>query len=176
MMSADPASELRLYRNREVCDRANRASIVDLVDAATRATFYRDGMPPEQVAANQRIPSMGAEAAAEAAISPSHHLAAAFEGPDLAGFVIATRHAPDDLELDWLMVHPRFHGNRIAGALMREGIGWLGEHRPMWLTVIQHNQRAIAFYRKFGFEIDRNTRLERTVPTFVMRRPAATES
>ena len=62
------------------------------------------------------------------------------------------------------MVHPSAHGSGLAAALMAEGIDWLGADRPMWLTVIQHNQRAIRFYRKFGFEID---------PTAAPRSPGA---
>ena len=147
--------------------------IVALTEQATRATFYTDGLTTEQVRANGRIPPMSAQAFLDAAVSDHQHLAAAFDAGRLAGFMIATRHAPGDHELDWLMVHPRAHGSGLAAALMIEGMNWLGADRPMWLTVIQHNQRAIHFYRKFGFEIDRTARLDRPVPTWIMRRQAA---
>ena len=68
------------------------------------------------------------------------------------------------------MVHPDQHGSGLAAALMAEGTEWLGADRPMWLTVIQHNHRAISFYRKFGFEIDRTAILDRPVATWIMRR------
>ena len=72
----------------------------------------------------------------------------------LAGFVIATVHSEESRELDWLMVDPHFHGRGIADRLMRPAMEWLGIHRPMWLNVVRHNERAIRFYRKHGFEID----------------------
>ena len=50
-------------------------------------------------------------------------------------------------------------------------MAWLGTDRPMWLNVVQHNGRALRFYRRFGFEIDRETRLDRAIPLHVMRRP-----
>ena len=162
--------DLTILRNREVVDRIDPDLVVGLVESATSATFYRPGMPADQIAANARIPGMGADAVFGAAGADHQHLAAAFDGDRLAGFVIATRHDQQDLELDWLMVDPRFHGSGISATLMHEGIAWLGDNRPMWLTVLQHNLRAIAFYRKFGFEIDLATELDRIVPTFLMRR------
>ena len=129
-------------------------------------------MTPRQIDANGRIPPLSGTAFFEAARAAHQHLAAAFEGRRLTGFVIATRHGPDDLELDWLMVDPREHGSGTAAALMREGMYWLGPNRPIWLTVIRHNHRAIGFYRKFGFEIDPAGLLARPVPSCVMRRQA----
>jgi ribosomal protein S18 acetylase RimI-like enzyme len=119
---------------------------------------------------------MSAQAFLDAVASDHQHLAAAFAAGRLAGFMIATRHGPGDHELDWLMVHPDRHGSGLAAALMAEGIQWLGADRPMWLTVIQHNYRAISFYRKFGFEIDRTALLDRPVPTWIMRRKPVIES
>ena len=53
-------------------------------------------------------------------------------------------------------------------------MNWLGLDRPMWLNVIQHNERAIRFYRKHGFEVDHQAVIERPVPHFIMRRPPDT--
>jgi len=159
-------------RNREALASLAPGEIVALTEQATRATFYTGGLTTEQVRANERIPAMSAQAFLDAAVSDHQHLAAAFDAGRLAGFMIATRHAPGDHELDWLMVHPRAHGTGLAAALMGEGMDWLGADRPMWLTVIQHNERAIRFYRKFGFEIDPTAILDRPVPTWIMRRQA----
>jgi ribosomal protein S18 acetylase RimI-like enzyme len=124
------------------------------------------------MAANERIPPLSGQVFFAAAASEAQHLAAAFADGRLAGFVIATRHGPDDLELDWLMVDPEWHGTGLAALLMEEGMSWLRLDRPMWLTVIRHNDRAMRFYRRFGFEIDTGTQLDRVVPHWIMRRPA----
>ena len=144
--------------------------VVELTERATQATFYTDGLTAEQVDANRRIPLLGGQAFFEAAASDARHLAAAFAGNRLAGFMIATRHGAEDHELDWLMIDPRHHGSGLADALMEAGIKWLGSGGAIWLTVIKHNRRAISFYRRFGFEIDCASELNRVVPTWIMRR------
>lgn len=164
---------IEIRKGSEAAARLEPSAIVELTEWATRATFYTDRLTAEQIEANQRIPPMSGPAVLGAANAGHQHLAAAFEGGHLAGFMIATRHAPDSLELDWLMVHPRQHGSGLAAALMTEGISWLGADRPIWLTVIRHNERAIRFYRKFGFEIDRTAELNRPVPSWIMRREPA---
>lgn len=153
--------------------RLRDGDITALTEAATAATFYRDGLTPEQVAANRRIVAISEPTCEQAADNCHQRLAAAFVGDVLAGYVVATRHRPDDLELDWMMVHPRHHGAGVARALMTEGLTWLGADQPIWLNVIRHNTRAIGFYRKFGFEIDAAARTAHVVPHWIMRRPAA---
>ncbi len=156
----------------EAFARTSEDGVRDLTRAAIGATFYREGMTPEQLADNQRIVDISGPIARDAAAAGHQHFAAAFAGERLAGFVIATRHAPDSHELDWLMVHPDFHGTPVSKALMDRGMAWLGTDRPMWLNVIRFNERAIRFYRRFGFEIDPDTFVERSLPQWIMRRPA----
>ena len=166
--------EMQFRRNGDAVAHLEPNDIVKLTEQAARATFYTDGLTAEQIKANERIPQMSGQAVAEAASAEHQHLAVAFEAGQPAGFMIATRHGPNNLELDWLMVHPRRHGSGLAASLMTEGIGWLGADQSIWLTVIRHNERAIRFYRKFGFEIDKAAELNRQVPTWIMRRePAA---
>ena len=145
--------------------------VARLTAAATDATFYRDDLTAAQIAANRRVVEISGPTAVAAAASAERYLAAASVGDRFAGYVISTRHAPGDHELDWLMVHPDFHGRGIAAALMDAGMRWLGTDKPMWLNVIRFNARAIAFYRRFGFEIDPETKLDKAVPNWVMRRP-----
>ena len=165
---------IEVRRNREaIADLAPR-EIVSLTERSTRATFYHEGLTPDQVKANERVPAMSAQAFLDAAHAGHQHLSAAFAADRLAGLMIATRHAPGDHELDWLMVDPAWHGRGLAAALMAEGIDWLGADRPMWLTVLRANARAIAFYRRHGFEIDPAAVLDRPVPTWIMRREGAT--
>jgi ribosomal protein S18 acetylase RimI-like enzyme len=163
--------DLRIRTDLEATAGLEVGDVVELTERATRATFYTERLTAEQVDANRRIPPLGGQVFFEAAASEAQHLAAAFAGEGLAGFMIATRHGPDDLELDWLMVDPGYHGTGLAGSLMEAGIAWLGSDRAIWLTVIKHNRRAIHFYRRFGFDIDSAAELNRVVPTWIMRRP-----
>jgi ribosomal protein S18 acetylase RimI-like enzyme len=107
------------------------------------------------------------------AVEDNHQIfIAAFVDGAFAGYMIATVHGPDSRELDWLMVDPAFHGQGVADELMKAGVEWLGRDRPMWLNVLQHNERAIGFYRRHDFEVDLDARTEHLIPHFVMRRDA----
>ena len=149
------------------------ADITSLTERATGATFYVDGLRPDQVESNRRVVRIAAETALGACANEHQLFTAAFVGKEFAGYMIATVHAPDDRELDWMMVDPAFHGSGVADALMRSGMEWLGEDGPMWLNVIQHNERAVRFYRKHGFEVDDAAKTDHVIPHFIMRRPAA---
>jgi ribosomal protein S18 acetylase RimI-like enzyme len=151
-------------------------SVTSLTEAATGATFDRDDLTPEQRAANRRVVDISEATAQAAAVNAHQHLAAAFVDRRFAGFVIATKHAPGDHELDWLMVHPDFHGTNVADALMQAGMAWLGDREPMWLNVIRHNTRAIRFYEKRGFKIDPAATTAHVVPHHIMRRQPAARS
>ena len=144
--------------------------ITHLTEAATGATFYRDDLTEAQRAANRRIVDISAPTVLAACERANQHFAAAFVDGRFAGYVIATLHAENDRELDWLMVHPDFHGTDVAPQLMQAGIAWLDPMRPMWLNVIRHNERAIRFYRRFRFEIDPNATTNHIVPHVIMRR------
>ncbi|HVL78717.1 MAG TPA: GNAT family N-acetyltransferase [Sphingomicrobium sp.] len=155
--------------------RTSRPEICALTAAATEQAFSADWLSPDQLAANRRIVAISGETARDAACDPDRLFAAAFD-ERLVGFVISTRHGPLDLELDWLMVHPDYHGSGVATLLMETGLAWLGREQPVWLNVIRHNERAIRFYGKFGFEIDADARTSHAVPHFIMRRMPMTVS
>ncbi|WP_019203855.1 GNAT family N-acetyltransferase [Tsukamurella sp. 1534] len=78
----------------------------------------------------------------------------------LAGF--ATGGTPRDeapprpAELWSLNVIPEFHGAGVAEALMTAAIG----DRAAYLWVLRGNARAVAFYRKHGFERDGATKTD----------------
>jgi ribosomal protein S18 acetylase RimI-like enzyme len=159
-----------LLENDAALARIALGDIARLTEAATNATFYRDDLTPEQRAANRRVVDISEATARAAATKQNQNFAASFAEERFAGYVIATRHAEADLELDWLMVHPDFHGTDVAASLMRRGIAWLGEANPIWLNVIRHNERAIRFYRRFGFEVDPSATTAHVVPHVIMRR------
>lgn len=161
-----------MLKDGEALRRITVAHVTSLTKSATAATFYAEDLSPEQVESNRRIVRIAAETAVGACASEKQLFTAAFVGDAFAGYMIATVHAPEDRELDWLMVDPAFHGSGVADALMRSGMDWLGTDRPMWLNVIQHNGRAVRFYRKHGFEVDELTKTNHVIPHFIMRRPA----
>lgn len=163
-----------LLADRAALARIDLEAVVALTRAATDATFYREGLTPDQLSHNARIVEISGPTALAAAASPDQHFVAAFMERVFAGFVIATVHAPGNHELDWLMVHPDFHGCDVSRALMIAGMDWLGTERPMWLNVIQYNERAIRFYRRFGFDIAGPGAPDRAIPQYIMRRPADT--
>lgn len=161
----------QIVDGRDALARIAPGDIARLTEAATNATFYRDDLSPEQRAANRRIVDISEATSRAASERENQNFAAAFVGPRFAGYVIATRHSESDLELDWLMVHPDFHGTDVAASLMQHGIAWLGATNSIWLNVIRHNERAIRFYRRFGFEIDPAAKTAHIVPHVIMRRP-----
>jgi len=166
--------EVRVLTDREAVHALTSGAITSLTEAATGATFDRGDLTADQRAANRRVVDISEATARAAAANAHQHLAVAMVGARFAGFVIATKHAPGNHELDWLMVHPDFHGTRVADELMRSGMVWLGEHEPIWLNVIRHNARAIRFYEKRGFKIDPTATTAHAVPHHIMRRhPAA---
>lgn len=170
-MSDRPAPGVCLIReNRDAFELIGAQDVTRLTRSATGATFYRDDMSEAEIAANLRIVDISAETALAAAESDRQNLAVAFVDGVFAGYLIATRHAGDNLELDWLMVHPDYHGTDVSTLLMKIGIAWLGEDNDIWLNVIRHNERAIRFYKRFGFEIDPDARTTHVVPHVIMRR------
>jgi ribosomal protein S18 acetylase RimI-like enzyme len=161
---------LELLANKQVLERTNAREIAELTFRATGATYYADGLSADEIAYIDRVVRISAGSVDAAARNPNQHVVAAILDNVLAGFVIATAHSKDDRELDWLMVDPRFHGSGISSRLMEEGMAWLGVTRPMWLNVVRHNERAIRFYRKHGFEIDPEAVCPHAMSHWIMRR------
>lgn len=51
-----------------------------------------------------------------------------------------------------LYVEKSWHGKGIAGQLMQRVIDWCDPENPIELGVVTNNERAKAFYRKWGFK------------------------
>lgn len=51
-----------------------------------------------------------------------------------------------------LYVDQKWHGKGVGGALMQKVIAWSDPTKPLELGVVAYNERAKAFYRKWGFE------------------------
>ena len=80
----------------------------------------------------------------------------------LAGYSQLKRHSPQPCvplerpsELYRLYVDSRWHSSGVAQMLMTETLAAAATASSdgIWLGVWEHNLRAIAFYRKFGFEL-----------------------
>ncbi len=160
---------IELLMAQAALSRAGTDGIRKLTEAATATSFDLAELDEGQRAANRRIVEMSGDIARAAASSPMQRLAVAFVDTALAGFVIATVHGEDDRELDWLMVDPAFHGSGVAGRLMAAGMDWLGRDRPIWLSVLRDNRRAIRFYEKCGFSVDPAATTTHAVPHWIMR-------
>ena len=51
-----------------------------------------------------------------------------------------------------IYVDKQYHGTGLAQKLMDEIIAWADQSRPLELEVATYNDRAKAFYRKYGFQ------------------------
>jgi len=127
----------------------------------------------EEIEFIHRVVRISPECVTAATTNSHQRLATATVAGKLAGFVIATVHAEAGPELDWLMVDPTLHRSGISSSLMHSGIVWLGEDQPIWLNVVRHNERAIGFNRKHGFEIDPSADCAHAMPHWIMRRNQA---
>jgi len=154
----------------EALERTSAEEISNLTRRATGATYHAEGLSKDELAFIERVIRIAPNCVAEAARNPHQHLVVSILDGRLAGFVIATVHAKTNRELDWLMVDPAFHGGGIASPLMCAGMAWLGKDQAMWLNVVRHNQRAIQFYRKHGFEIDPEAVCAHVMPHVIMKR------
>ena len=66
--------------------------------------------------------------------------------PDLPGVQAG------DIELKRIYTLSRYHGSGVAAALMQAVTDAASGYQRLLLGVYRHNERAIAFYRKQGFE------------------------
>lgn len=71
-----------------------------------------------------------------------------------------------------LYVDKSWHGKGVGGALMQKIIDWSDPAKPIVLGVVTYNDRARAFYRKWGFvEVsDSETLFDEKIPEIMMER------
>jgi diamine N-acetyltransferase len=116
---------------------------------------------PENMAAYLAETFTPAQMAAELADPQAKILIAEVEGA-MAGYAKLLNTEPPDCvrirpawEIVRLYVEQRLHGGGVAHALMQACLDEAGRAgcRGVFLGVWEHNPRAQAFYRKWGFEI-----------------------
>lgn len=148
---------------REVLDGRYVLRPLDVTDAdvlgALHVAIWRqtyDGlMPAEALAAldvDQRVAMWQRWLADDA--SPAALGAFDASTDSLAGWVTVGHPRDDDApapEELWVLNVERAHqGTGLAHAMLRRALG----DRPAYLWVVEGNDRAIAFYRRHGFELD----------------------
>ncbi len=75
----------------------------------------------------------------------------ALRGSEIVGFIHLSTREDGEKRLDALYTAKDTHGTGLAQLLMKEGEVFLADHE-VELEVASYNERAKAFYRKYGFE------------------------
>src|SRR5687768_120954 len=101
---------------------------------------------------------------------------AGFVAKDQSGRVIGSATPYEDSDgvqhVGSLYVEKEWHGKGVGGALMQKIIEWSNPSKPIILGVVSYNERAKAFYRKWGFvEIkESETLFDNKLPEVMMTR------
>lgn len=83
-----------------------------------------------------------------------------FNRNDLAGYLKinineaqSETKGEDALEIERIYILPQFKGKGLGKILIQQAVGRAQFHRKtnIWLGVWEHNQAALAFYKKLGF-------------------------
>lgn len=146
--------------------------INQLTAAAIYPAFDHPDLTDEQRAETDYIVSIARKSCLKALESSNRTVFVAYLGVELAGFVIADKAAVPCPEIDWLIVFPEFHGSGVAQKLMEAALDWFGPNTEVQLNVIHYNARAIAFYKKYGFEDTGKMAENRKIPRKILVRPA----
>lgn len=86
-------------------------------------------------------------------LSNGNGMFVAVDGDAIVGVITEYRHDPYGHTLG-MLVDERYRGRGVGAALMERLIDWARTRAitSLSLLVFPHNERAIALYRKFGFE------------------------
>lgn len=84
---------------------------------------------------------------------PALHVWVAKEEQRVIGFCIAVKEIMNG-HVRAIYVLPAHQGRGIGKRLLQSALDWLGDHKPVTLSVATYNTKAIAFYRRFGFEMN----------------------
>lgn len=147
-------------------------AINQLAAAAIYPAFDHPHLTDEQRAETDHIVSITRRACLSALENSNRTVFVAFSDEELAGFIILDKAAVPCPEIDWLIVFPEFHGSGVAQKLMEAALDWFGLNTDVQLNVIHYNTRAIAFYRKCGFEDTGKMAENRKIPRKILVRPA----
>lgn len=96
------------------------------------------------------LSTLGANQTVRAAVADGHVIGFSFAGP------AQDENFARDQELYSLYVRSAWYGTGVATALLEGSL----REQPAQLWVAQQNARAIAFYRKHGFDLDGTEKIE----------------
>lgn len=139
---------------------ADAPALAALGERTFRDTFAADNTP-ENIAMHLAATYSAARQASELADPRRRTLVAVTDAGELIGFaqllagdVPPSVTGPAPIEVLRLYVDSGYHGRGVAHALMAALLEAAADHgaRTIWLGVWERNPRAIAFYRKWGFE------------------------
>ena len=127
--------------------------INNLTGKAIIPEFDSPSLSKEQRAETDRMVAGTRSACLEALKSSDKTILIGEVSGVIAGFVIINHAFTPLPEIRWMIVFPEFQGSGIAGRLMESALECIGEEKDVKLGVVHFNERAINFYRKFGFEV-----------------------
>lgn len=111
---------------------------------------------------------------------PDRRLIVARVDGKIVGFCSAFK-TSRDVYISSMYVHPASQRLGVGRQMMQNTLSWFGEQPDVYLNVAIHNQKAIDFYRQFGFE-DTDIRIEfattpsgKGIPAKIMRKPGHPE-
>ena len=88
--------------------------------------------------------------------SPDFLFRLAIENNKPVGLLCAAKEG-DEQYIQGVMVDKDHIGKGLSHILMDEALKWLDRSKPTYIDVLEYNKRAIAFYKKYGFEIVENS-------------------
>jgi len=78
------------------------------------------------------------------------HSWVAIEGTDLIGFCTIKQDEHENL-IQALYILPDYQNKGVGKRLLQTVLDWFGHTKEVVLNVVSYNEKAIAFYRAFGF-------------------------
>jgi ribosomal protein S18 acetylase RimI-like enzyme len=107
---------------------------------------------------------------------PEHLHKIAVEDGKVVGIVHVAKTA-EKQHLHALYVAKEYYGQGLAQQLMDTALKWIDPNRPIDLQVVTYNERAKAFYRKYGFKEVPGTeeKFAEVIPVITMERKGESE-
>jgi ribosomal protein S18 acetylase RimI-like enzyme len=106
---------------------------------------------------------------------PDHLHKIALDGSKVVGVIHVFKDA-EKQHLHALYIAKEYYGAGLAQRLMNTALEWIDPHRSIDLQVVTYNERAKAFYRKYGFEEKPGTeeKFAEIIPVITMERRGET--
>ena len=73
------------------------------------------------------------------------------ENGKVVGYCQTEKHEIEN-HVNALYLDPMYRGKNVGSTIFRKALEELGNEKPVGLEVVNYNERAIEFYKRFGFE------------------------